>query len=67
MVPGAVGRIIGGRPTPLPLVAACVVGAIIGLLPGPTQAPGTVLLLLAIFTVLNASLWVAAATAVVTC
>ena len=41
------GKILRGKATPFQLVAACVLGALLGFAPGPTQAPALYVLLVA--------------------
>ncbi len=59
MLTRKIAKIIRGKVTPLQLTFACLLGALIGFLPGLTQGPGLLLALLAVLVVLNANLWIA--------
>lgn len=50
------GRLLLGKATPFQVVAACVLGAILGFQPGFAQAPGSIILLFCLFAILNANL-----------
>jgi uncharacterized protein (TIGR03546 family) len=54
-----IGALIRGRITPFQLAAACVLGAIIGFMPGWAKAPGLMALATLLLIVLNANLLVA--------
>ncbi len=54
------GKILLGKATPFQVIAACVLGAMLGFVPGVLQAPGSILFLLGLLAVLNANLWLAA-------
>lgn len=54
------GRLLLGKATPFQVIAACVLGAILGFQPGFTQAPGSIFLLFCLFAVLNANLMLGA-------
>lgn len=58
------GKLLLGKATPFQVIAACVLGGILGFLPGIAQAPGSVLILLALLAVLNANLLLAATTTI---
>lgn len=55
-----IGALIRGKVTPFQIMAACVLGAVIGFLPGWAQAPGLMALATLLLVVLNANLLVAA-------
>ncbi len=55
-----IGALIRGRATPFQLVAACVLGAVVGFLPGWVQAPGLMAVATLLLVVLNANLLLAA-------
>jgi len=54
-----IGALIRGRVTPFQLMAACVLGAVVGFLPGWAKAPGLMALATLLLIVLNANLLVA--------
>jgi uncharacterized protein (TIGR03546 family) len=54
-----IGALIRGRVTPFQLMAACVLGAVVGFQPGWTKAPGLMALATLLVIVLNANLLVA--------
>lgn len=54
-----IGALIRGRVTPFQLMAACVLGAVVGFLPGWTKAPGLMAVATLLLIVLNANLLVA--------
>jgi uncharacterized protein (TIGR03546 family) len=54
-----IGALIRGRVTPFQIMAACVLGAVIGFLPGWAQAPGLMALATLLLIILNANLLVA--------
>ena len=54
------GKIFRGTATPFQLWAACVLGAMLGFMPGFIQAPGALVVLFLILAILNANLGVAA-------
>ena len=60
MVLRQLGKIAFGGTTPWQLVLSCIVGTILGLLPGFGVAPGSHLLLLAVLALLPLNLWLAA-------
>ncbi|MFQ5965197.1 MAG: hypothetical protein ACE5KZ_13060 [Candidatus Scalinduaceae bacterium] len=59
MITRKIGKIILGNVTPFQIAVACVLGAIIGFLPGIAQAPGLFITLLILLMTLNANLVVA--------
>ncbi|MEM1331076.1 MAG: hypothetical protein AAGG07_10990 [Planctomycetota bacterium] len=60
MITRTVGKFLRGKATPFQIVSACVLGSLVGFVPGLAQAPGLLLLWLAILLVLNANLVIAA-------
>ena len=54
-----IGALIRGKVTPFQIMAACVLGAVIGFLPGWAQAPGLMVLTTLLLIILNANLLVA--------
>jgi len=52
-------KVLRGTATPFQLIAACLIGAALGFVPGFVQAPGLILFWLAVLLVLNANLAVA--------
>jgi len=59
MITRKLGKILRGQATPFQLVAACVLGALLGFAPGFLQAPALYALLLAALLVTNANLGLA--------
>ncbi len=59
MIIRKIGKIILGKVTPFQIIAACTLGAMIGFLPGFSQAPGLLIVLLVLLMILNANLLVA--------
>jgi len=51
-----IGKIVRGKATPFQIIAACVLGAIIGFTPSFTQAPGLVIALVLAVMLINANL-----------
>ena len=60
MIQRKIGKLLLGKATPFQVLAACIIGSILGFVPGVLQAPGSIVLLLALLAVLNANLWLAA-------
>ena len=60
MIQRRIGKLLLGKATPFQVLAACIIGSILGFVPGVLQAPGSIVLLLALLAVLNANLWLAA-------
>ena len=56
----SIGKIIRGNATPLQLSMACVLGSMIGFVPGFVQGPGAIVVLLLLLVILNANLALAA-------
>lgn len=50
------GKIVFGSATPKQIMIACILGAMIGFMPGLTQAPGLIALLTVLLVILNAPL-----------
>ncbi|MFP4202765.1 MAG: hypothetical protein ACLFS4_00340 [Opitutales bacterium] len=59
MITRKIGKLIRGKTTPFQVYAACLLGTSIGFMPGFTQAPGLLILLLGLLLVLNANLFLA--------
>ncbi len=51
-----IGKLIRGAATPFQLFSACLLGALVGFMPGFSQAPGLVILFTLVLIVLNANL-----------
>lgn len=60
MITRKIGKILRGKATPVQLMMACVLGSLIGFVPGFMQGPGWTVLLLLLLVILNANLFVAA-------
>lgn len=58
-----IGGFLRGKSTPFQVVAACVLGALVGFVPGAAQAPGLLAALVLLLIVVNANLFVATVTA----
>lgn len=56
----SIGKILRGNATPLQLAMACILGAMIGFVPGFMQGPGAIVALLLLLVMLNANLGLAA-------
>jgi uncharacterized protein (TIGR03546 family) len=56
MISRQIGKILRGNATPFQLFAACVLGSLLAFLPGLTQAPGAIVILVFVIIVLNANL-----------
>ena len=65
MLTRKIGKVICGSATPAQLMLACVLGAMLGFMPGLWQAMGVIVLLTLLVVVLNANLVVASVVAVV--
>ncbi len=65
MIHRKIGKLLIGQATPFQILAACLLGSWIGFMPGVIQAPGSILILLALLAVLNANLWLAAAVTII--
>ena len=63
MITRSLGKILRGNASPFQLIAACVLGAMIGFAPGFMQAPALWLLLLGALLVVNANIGLALLTA----
>lgn len=59
MITRKLGGLLRGKATPFQLMAACILGALLGFAPGFTQAPALYALLLAALLVVNANLGLA--------
>ena len=53
------GKLLRGQATPFQLVAACVLGALLGFAPAPVQAPALYLLLVGLLLIVNANIGLA--------
>jgi uncharacterized protein (TIGR03546 family) len=60
MITRTVGRILRGKATPFQLFTACVLGAMLGFMPGFVQAPGLMIVVMLALVILNANLALAA-------
>ncbi|MCW5755260.1 MAG: hypothetical protein KIT24_11190 [Phycisphaeraceae bacterium] len=60
LITRSVGKILRGKSTPLQLFLACILGGVLGFVPGFRQAPGLMVLLFVLFAILHANLIVAA-------
>jgi uncharacterized protein (TIGR03546 family) len=60
MITRTVGRILRGTATPFQLFTACVLGAMLGFIPGFTQAPGLMIAVTLLLIILNANLFLGA-------
>lgn len=60
MITRKLGKIVRGGATPLQVIMACVLGAVLGFIPGFWEAPGLLVVALLLLTVLNANLFLAA-------
>jgi uncharacterized protein (TIGR03546 family) len=56
MITRQIGKILRGNATPFQLVAACVLGSLLGFAPGLTKAPALYVLLVAALLVVNANI-----------
>ena len=56
MVLRSIGKVIRGKATPGQMMAACILGAMLGFIPGVSRAPGLLAALLLVLLVTNASL-----------
>ena len=63
MITRKLGSLLRGKATPFQLIAACIMGALLGFAPGLTQAPALYALLVAALLVVNANLGLALVTA----
>ncbi len=54
-----IGKLLRGKDTPCQLMAAAVLGSLLGFVPGFAQAPGLVLCLIALLVVLSANIGLA--------
>jgi len=59
MITRKLGGLLRGKATPFQLVAACVLGSLIGFAPGVAQAPALYVLLVAVLLVVNANIGLA--------
>lgn len=62
----SIGKLLRGKATPMQLVLACLLGAMLGFVPGVRQAPGLLVALITALVVLNANLFVALSMAALT-
>jgi uncharacterized protein (TIGR03546 family) len=60
MITRTVGRILRGKATPFQLFTACVLGTMLGFMPGFVQAPGLMIAVTLVLVILNANLLLAA-------
>jgi len=51
-----IGKLLRGKATPFQLFSACVLGAMLGFMPGFAQAPGLMVVLVLVLIILNANL-----------
>ncbi|TVQ63678.1 MAG: hypothetical protein EA379_03525 [Phycisphaerales bacterium] len=65
MITRKIGKLLRGKSTPFQIVLACVLGSMMGFVPGFVQGPGLFLFLLLVLIVLNANLFVATITGAV--
>lgn len=63
MITRKIGKILRGNATPAQLMLATCLGAMLGFMPGWSQAAGSIILLLMLLAVLNANLWITGLTA----
>ena len=56
MVLRSIGKVVRGKATPGQMMAACILGAMLGFVPGVSRAPGLLAALLLVLLVTNASL-----------
>ncbi len=59
MITRKLGALLRGKTTPFQIVAACILGALLGFAPSPTDAPALYVLLVAALLVVNANLGLA--------
>lgn len=59
MITRKIGRILRGNATPFQIISACVLGSLIAFVPGFQQAPGLLILWIALLVLLNANLFLA--------
>lgn len=59
MITRKIGNILRGKATPFQIITACVLGSLIGFVPGFQQAPGLLILWVALLVVVNANLFLA--------
>lgn len=59
MITRKIGKILRGKATPFQIIAAAVLGAMIGFIPGFLNGPGVTIFLLLVLVILNANLAVA--------
>jgi uncharacterized protein (TIGR03546 family) len=62
MMTRKIGKLLRGKATPMQLMLACVLGSLMGFMPGFTQAAGVLVVLTILLIVLNANLFLAAMT-----
>jgi len=55
-----IGKLLRGNATPMQLSMACVLGSLIGFMPGFSQAPGLLIVFIILLAILNANLFLAA-------
>lgn len=60
MITRKIGKLLRGKATPMQFMFACVLGSLIGFMPGFMQAPGLMVVLILLLAVLNANLFLAA-------
>ena len=60
MITRQIGKIVRGKATPLQIIMAAILGAMLGFMPGFWEAPGLIIALTLLLIVLNANLAVAA-------
>lgn len=60
-----IAKLLRGDATPMQIMFACVLGSLIGFMPGFAQAPGLTIVLIMLLVVLNANLFLAASAAAI--
>ena len=65
MLVRSIGGVLRGRGTPLQFMFACILGGMLGFIPGFSQAPGLILALTLLLIILNANLFLALAAALI--
>ena len=59
-----IGKVLRGKSTPFQLIVACVLGSLLGFVPGLSQAPGLLLGLIFVLIIVNANLALGALTGI---
>lgn len=63
MITRRIGRLLRGKATPAQLMMACILGSMLGFMPGFQQAPGMMISLIFLLIILNANLFLAGVSA----